>query len=96
MRGGPWSACAVAVDIIGIGAKGQREIVKHEICGFRFTNLQELQALTLRVIDDEVLRKPLAFKAYERSRLFNYEVFKSGVENIFSEVEALLLGQDVL
>ena len=81
---------------IVIDGGGQREIVEHEVCGFRFTSVQELQAFTLRMVDDEVLRKQLVFKAYERSHLFNYEVFKSGVESIFSEVEALLLGQDVL
>ena len=81
---------------IVIDGGGQREIVEHEVCGFRFTNLQELQAFTLRMVDDEVLRKKLAFKAYERSHLFDYEVFKSGVEGLLSEVEAVLLGQDVL
>ncbi|MFC1896566.1 glycosyltransferase [Thermodesulfobacteriota bacterium] len=75
---------------------GQREIVEQEVSGFRFTKLKMLQDVTLRVIDDVSLRERLAVNAHEKSHLFNYEVFKSGVENIFTEMEADLLGQDVL
>ena len=81
---------------IVIDGGGQREIVEHGECGFRFSTVAELQEFTLRCVDDPVLRQQLAQKAYARSHLFDCEVFRAGVEKIVGEMEAVLVGQDVL
>lgn len=81
---------------IVIDGGGQREIVEHGENGFRFENLTGLQEFTLRCLADNDLRQRLAVKAYERSHLFDLEVFKKGVAELFSEMETTLLGQDAL
>lgn len=81
---------------IVIDGGGQREIVEHGECGFRFSTIAELQQFTLQCLGDHPLRERLAQKAYERSHLFDFDVFKSGVETIFAEMETALLGDDVL
>lgn len=81
---------------IVIDGGGQREIVEHGECGFRFTTLGQLQEFTLRCVNDPDLRQRLARKAFGRSHLFDFDVFKGGVETIVAEMEAALLGQDAL
>lgn len=81
---------------IVIDGGGQREIVEHGECGFRFSTVAELQEFTLRCVNDPDLRQSLARRAFERSHLFDCEVFKEGVETILAEMETVLLGQDVL
>lgn len=81
---------------IVIDGGGQREIVEQGECGFRFSTLDELQEFTLRCVVDPTLRERLARNAYQRSYLFNYDVFTEGVKTIFADMEAALLGQDAL
>ena len=81
---------------IVIDGGGQREIIEHGDCGFRFSTLAELQEFTLQVIADPALREEMATRAFERSRLFDYEVFRSGVEAILADMETKLLGEDAL
>jgi len=79
-----------------INGGGQVEIVQNGINGFTFATIAELQSLTLRIINDEVLRRDIAEKAYQRSQVFNGEAFKTRVNALFSEIENELVGVDVL
>jgi glycosyltransferase involved in cell wall biosynthesis len=72
------------------------EIVQSGINGFTFDTIAELQSHTLRIMNDEVLRRSIAEKAYRRSHEFNEEAFKKKATNLFSEIENELVGIDVL
>lgn len=79
-----------------IDGGGQKEIVEHGISGFRFKSLDELESYTLMLMENEVMRKEMALRAYERSHLFDLKVFKDKVEGLFAEIEEELMGFDVL
>lgn len=81
---------------IVIDGGGQREIVVHEASGFRFSNLEELKAFSVRVIADRELCQQMAEQAFQRSQLFNQDVFRSNVECLLNQVELDLLGRDIL
>ena len=81
---------------IVINGGGQREIVEHEISGFLFSTVEELISLTLKVIDDDELRKRIARGAYERSHRFNADMFKKNVLPFFANVENRLRGGEPL
>ena len=81
---------------IVIDGGGQREIVVHEESGFRFSNLEELKAFSVRVIADRELCQRMAEQAFQRSQLFNQDVFRSNVESLLNQVELDLLGRDIL
>jgi len=81
---------------IVIDGGGQREIVEQGESGFRFSTLAELQAHTLRVLEDEALRIRLARNAWQRSHLFDHDVFRDNLEALLAEVETALVGRDVL
>ncbi len=81
---------------IVINGGGQAEIVQNGVNGFTFDTIAELQAHTLKIIHDETLRKDIAKKAYQRSHEFNGEAFKERVAGLFSEIENVLMGIDVL
>jgi glycosyltransferase involved in cell wall biosynthesis len=67
---------------------GQREIVEHDISGFRFDNSRELLALTMKVINNNVLRDKLSRAAHERSKLFTRSVFTARVHQLFKQIAA--------
>jgi O-antigen biosynthesis protein len=75
---------------------GQREIVEHEISGFLFSTEEELISWTLKVIDDDVLRKRIAQGAYEKSHRFNADIFTKSALSFFSNVENRLKGGEPL
>jgi GT2 family glycosyltransferase len=79
-----------------INGGGQVEIVQNGINGFTFATIAELQSHTLRIMNDEVLRRDIAEKAYRRSHEFNEEAFKKRVTTLFSEIEDELVGIDGL
>lgn len=81
---------------IVINGGGQREIVEHEISGFLFSTVEELISLTLKVINDDELRKRIAQGAYERSHRFNADMFKKNVLPFFANVENRLRGGEPL
>ncbi len=81
---------------IVIDGGGQREIVEHGDCGFRFADLDELAEHTLKLLGDDTLRHSMSEKAYARSHLFNQQVFKEKLEKLLDEVESELLGEEVL
>ena len=81
---------------IVINGGGQKEIVEHEISGFRFNTLDELISLTLRVINNDELRKNIAQRAYERSHRFDFEEFKKTVNPFFLNIENRLRGAEPL
>jgi glycosyltransferase involved in cell wall biosynthesis len=85
--------CCVPIVIDG---GGQREIVEHGESGFRFSTLQELQDLSLSIMNDSQRCQHMAQHAFERSRLFSQEVFKVKLDKLLDEVELELLGRDVL
>jgi len=85
--------CCVPIVIDG---GGQREIVKHDDCGFRFSTLAELQAFSLIVMGNAEQRRSMAASALRRSYRFSREVFKEKLEKLLDEVELELLGRDLL
>jgi glycosyltransferase involved in cell wall biosynthesis len=76
-----------------IDGGGQREIVEHNIGGFRFKTAKQLQDLTKTLISNVELRLTMAENAYERSHNFNMNVFKTKLEEIISEIETELKGR---
>ncbi|MGB1142169.1 MAG: glycosyltransferase, partial [Halioglobus sp.] len=85
--------CCVPVVIDG---GGQREIVVHGECGYRFGDLEELKSHTLKVMTDPDLRLSMARSALERSKLFGMEVFKEQLFTLLDQVDAELMGRDLL
>ncbi len=81
---------------IVIDGGGQREIVEHGDCGYRFSTLEELQSFSLTVIEDGELRQRMAQSAFRRSHLFSREVFKEKLDKLLDEIELELLGRDLL
>jgi glycosyltransferase involved in cell wall biosynthesis len=81
---------------IVINGGGQREIVEHEISGFLFSTVEELISWTLKVIDDDELRKRIAQGAYEKSHRFNADMFKKNALSFFANVENRLRGGEPL
>ena len=65
---------------------GQREIVVPGISGFRFRDLGEVQALTLRLIRQGELAAALAARARERGQRFTRERFVAEVRALFAEI----------
>ncbi|MBL7488627.1 glycosyltransferase [Frankia sp. AgB1.9] len=58
-----------------IDRAGQREIVRHSIDGFRWTEPEQLMSFTRRLAAEEGLRSRLAEEAVERAQLFSDEAF---------------------
>jgi glycosyltransferase involved in cell wall biosynthesis len=65
---------------------GQREIVEQGISGFRFDSTRELFDLTMKVINDQVLRNKMSRAAHERSELFTKSVFAAKVRQLFKQI----------
>jgi glycosyltransferase involved in cell wall biosynthesis len=81
---------------IVIDGGGQREIVEHGDCGYRFSTLEELQSFSLTVIEDGEQRQRMAESAFRRSHLFSREVFKEKLDKLLDEIDLELLGRDLL
>jgi glycosyltransferase involved in cell wall biosynthesis len=81
---------------IVINDGGQREIVEHETSGFLFSTVDELISWTLKVIDDDELRKRIAQGAYEKSHRFNADIFTKNALSFFSNIENRLRGGEPL
>jgi GT2 family glycosyltransferase len=81
---------------IVLNGGGQREIVEHEISGFLFSTVEELISCTLKVIDDDGLRKRIAQEAYEKSHRFNADMFTKNALSFFANVENRLRGGEPL
>jgi len=79
-----------------IDGGGQREIVEHGQSGFRFSTLEELAGITLDLLRDGALRRRMAEQAFERSKLFDHNVFRANLETLLDAAELELLGQDRL
>ena len=79
----------------GITWGGQREIVEHNISGFRFKTVTQLQEYTKTLVSNIELRYEMAKNAYKRSHSFNMDVFKAKLEKIFGEIEIELKGKPI-
>lgn len=77
---------AGAVPVV-IDSGGQRETVDHEVNGFRWNDLTELQNYTRRIAGDLNLRKALSKHAVQASAPFGRSAFADRVEQI---VDSLL------
>jgi glycosyltransferase involved in cell wall biosynthesis len=73
---------AGAVPVV-IDAAGQAEIVDEGVSGFRFTTTQDLVAATIRLIEDETLRRTMSEAAETRAQAFEWEAF---VENVHAKI----------
>jgi glycosyltransferase involved in cell wall biosynthesis len=69
---------AGAVPVV-IDAAGQTEIVEHGVSGYRFRDLDDLVAHTLRLVDDGEQRDKMSLAAEERAQLFGWDAFVSNV-----------------
>jgi glycosyltransferase involved in cell wall biosynthesis len=58
-----------------IDKAGQREIVRHGVDGYRWSNLDELESYTRSLARDDDLRNRLAASSVERARAFSEEAF---------------------
>ncbi|MHB8117574.1 MAG: glycosyltransferase [Methanothrix sp.] len=81
---------------IVIDGGGQREIVEQGISGFRFKTKDELQSNTIKLINDDILRKKMARNAYDRSQDFTKEEFKKKALEFFSDIENRLRGGELM
>ena len=65
---------------------GQKEIVDHGRSGFRCTSVKGLIRYTLKLMQDETLRKELGENAYLKSLKFNRERFSREVRQFFKNI----------
>jgi glycosyltransferase involved in cell wall biosynthesis len=72
---------AGAVPVV-IDSGGQRETVKHEVNGFRWSDLTELQNYTRRLVEDLNLRRALSENAVRASAPFRRSNFADRIEQI--------------
>lgn len=68
-----------------INKGGQTEIVEDGENGFLWDNIDELQDLTLKLIEDEKLFKDMSESAVTRSKTFSKETFKQNVTKIVDD-----------
>jgi GT2 family glycosyltransferase len=81
---------------IVINGGGQKEIVEHGVSGFLFNTEEELISWTLKVIENDELRKKIAQGAFEKSHQFSADVFKKNVNTFFANLERRLKGGEPL
>ncbi len=79
---------------IVIDGGGQKEIVVHGVCGYRFKTLKDLELYTMKVIKDDLLRTDLSKKAYEQSCHFTPQIFKDRIMRLFTGIENKLKGSE--
>jgi glycosyltransferase involved in cell wall biosynthesis len=65
---------------------GQPEIVRDDKDGFLWNRLEELKAVTLRLMKDKVLWKRLSESAVQRSKDFSSERFEESLQQITGEL----------
>jgi glycosyltransferase involved in cell wall biosynthesis len=70
-----------------IDKAGQREIVRHCIDGYRWTTLEELEALSRQLAGDDTLRARLAAAAVQRAGAFSEEAFVARWRQIAARLE---------
>jgi glycosyltransferase involved in cell wall biosynthesis len=63
---------------------GQPEIIEQGRSGFLWSSLEEFHDLTLRLVEDRELREELARRAFERSRAFGRERFRSSAADLLT------------
>lgn len=72
---------------IVINGGGQREIVEHGCCGYRFDTLEELCRYTREVITHPDLMATLGESAYQRGQVFSRQRFEEFVRGFFEALE---------
>lgn len=77
---------AGAVPVV-VAAGGQPEVVEDGVSGFTFTDLDQLVALTARLVEDDELRRTMAEAAVARSHHFGMEAFS---DRLHAVVDPLL------
>lgn len=71
---------------IVINKGGQPEIVRHQVSGFLWNDLDELQNYTLQVIHNDKLRQNLAAQAVIDSKNYDYQHFNDRVDQLCEEI----------
>jgi len=69
-----------------IGKGGQPEIVRHGQNGFLWESLEELKSYTLKLIQDESLRRRIAKNALADSVNYSNERFKTRLGEILNDI----------
>jgi glycosyltransferase involved in cell wall biosynthesis len=72
---------------IVIDGGGQREIVEHGCCGFRFKTMEELCRYTVRLLKYPALMKQMSLEAYKKGKMFGKDRFEEKVRRIFLQLE---------
>ncbi len=65
---------------------GQREIVENGFSGYRFSSIEELKEITIKLIRDQNLFSKLSKGAHERGKLFTKEVFIAKIKKFFEQI----------
>jgi len=63
---------------------GQREIVEHEVSGFRVSTTSDVMSFSLKLAQTPALRESMSGKAIVRSALFSREVFEKRVLEFYT------------
>ena len=63
---------------------GQREIVDHEVNGFRVNSTAGLMSFTKKVMRSPEMRAQMGSRAKERSKLFTRETFEKNIRDFFT------------
>jgi glycosyltransferase involved in cell wall biosynthesis len=72
---------AGAVPVV-FAAAGPAEIVRHAVDGFHWKTLDELQAYTRVLMNDEGLRSKMSASAQERAAEFGVDVFAARINSL--------------
>lgn len=77
---------AGAIPVV-INKAGQIETVRHKVSGYRWNNMDELKEYTMKVANDEKLRKRMSKEAVKRSQQFSRKAFYKQVDSIFGHLK---------
>jgi O-antigen biosynthesis protein len=70
-----------------IDGGGQREIVEHGRCGYRFNTIRDLWGYTLKLLESPDLMERMSAAAYEKGCDFSRDRFEEDVKHFFKALE---------
>ncbi|MBN2241888.1 MAG: glycosyltransferase [Acidobacteria bacterium] len=69
-----------------IDGGGQREIVEHGQCGYRFNNLDDLIGFTLKLVESPGLMERMGAAARQKGRYFSRDHFEKSLREYFQQL----------
>lgn len=82
----PVEAMSTGAVPIVFGAAGPKDVVEHGVSGFHFQTLDELVAITRRLIADEPQRVAIGERAMARATAFDEAHFRDRVRSVVDEI----------